>query len=276
MKSKVFRTLRHAPAYLLLLFTTVLALMPFYIMFIMGTYKNEDIFKGLKLLPGNYIAKNFETILQGNVIRPYLNSLFISVLSMIVCVLVSSLIGYGMSKFRFRGKKFLMTVLLATLVMPYQISMAGYMMEMRWFQLNNTLWPMILVFIANPFGAFWMTQYIGSAIPDSIIESARIDGSGELRLFLTIVFPMIKPATITLALLVFLWSWNNFLIPLVFVTDPRQYTLPIFISTLGGAYRVDYAAKMLNLTLATIPVLVFFSIFSKYLIKGMTIGAVKE
>ncbi len=276
MKLKLFRTLMRLPAYLLLLFTTVLALTPFYIMFIMGTYKNEDIFTGLKLLPGDYIAKNFETILQGNVIRPYLNSLFISVLSMIICVLVSSLIGYGMSKFRFRGKKLLMTVLLATLVMPYQISMAGYMMEMRWFHLNNTLWPMILVFIANPFGAFWMTQYIGSAIPDSIIESARIDGSGELRLFLTIVFPMIKPATITLALLVFLWSWNNFLIPLVFVTDPKQYTLPIFISTLGGAYRVDYAAKMLNLTLATIPVLVFFSIFSKYLIKGMTIGAVKE
>ena len=276
MKLKLSRTLMRLPAYLLLLFTTVLALTPFYIMFIMGTYKNEDIFTGLKLLPGDYIAKNFETILQGNVIRPYLNSLFISVLSMIICVLVSSLIGYGMSKFRFRGKKLLITVLLATLVMPYQISMAGYMMEMRWFHLNNTLWPMILVFIANPFGAFWMTQYIGSAIPDSIIESARIDGSGELRLFLTIVFPMIKPATITLALLVFLWSWNNFLIPLVFVTDPKQYTLPIFISTLGGAYRVDYAAKMLNLTLATIPVLVFFSIFSKYLIKGMTIGAVKE
>lgn len=276
MKLKLSRTLMRLPAYLLLLFTTILALTPFYIMFIMGTYKNEDIFTGLKLLPGDYIAKNLETILQGNVIRPYLNSLFISVLSMIICVLVSSLIGYGMSKFRFRGKKLLMTVLLATLVMPYQISMAGYMMEMRWFHLNNTLWPMILVFIANPFGAFWMTQYIGSAIPDSIIESARIDGSGELRLFLTIVFPMIKPATITLALLVFLWSWNNFLIPLVFVTDPKQYTLPIFISTLGGAYRVDYAAKMLNLTLATIPVLVFFSIFSKYLIKGMTIGAVKE
>lgn len=276
MKLKLSRTLMRVPAYLLLLFTTVLSLMPFYIMFIMGTYKNEDIFKGLKLLPGDYIAKNFETILQGNVIRPYLNSLFISVLSMIICVLVSSLIGYGMSKFYFRGKKLLMTVLMATLVMPYQISMAGYMMEMRWFHLNDTLWPMILVFIANPFGAFWMTQYIESAIPDSIIESARIDGSGELRLFLMIVFPMIKPATITLALLVFLWSWNNFLIPLVFVTDPKQYTLPIFISTLGGAYRVDYAAKMLNLTLATIPVLVFFSIFSKYLIKGMTIGAVKE
>lgn len=276
MKPKIFRRLTRIPAYLLLLFTTVLALLPFYIMFIMGTYKNEDIFKGLKMLPGDYVLENFKTILQGNVVRPYLNSLFISIVSMIVCVLVSAMIGYGMSRFQFKGKKMLMTILLATLVMPYQISMAGYMMEMRWMNLNDTLWPMILVFVANPFGAFWMTQYIGSAVPESIIESARIDGCGEFRLFLTIVFPMIKPATITLALLVFLWSWNNFLIPLVFVTDPKQYTLPIFISTLGGAYRIDYAAKMLNLTLATIPVLIFFSIFSKYLIKGMTIGAVKE
>ena len=92
----------------------------------------------------------------------------------------------------------------------------------------------------------------------------------------TIVLPIIKPAIITLGLLIFLWSWNNFIIPLVFVSDPNQYTLPLFVSTLGGSYRIDYAAKLLNLTIATIPVLVFFSIFSKYLIKGMTIGAVKE
>ena len=121
-----------------------------------------------------------------------------------------------------------------------------------------------------------MTQYIGSSIPDTIIESARIDGASEFRIFATIVLPIIKPAIITLGLLIFLWSWNNFIIPLVFVSDPNQYTLPLFVSTLGGSYRIDYAAKLLNLTIATIPVLVFFSIFSKYLIKGMTIGAVKE
>ena len=121
-----------------------------------------------------------------------------------------------------------------------------------------------------------MTQYIGSAVPSSLIESAEMDGAGHFRIFMTIVFPIIKPAVITLGLLIFLWSWNNFLIPLVFVADPRQYTIPLFVSTLGGAYRIDYAAKLLNLTIATIPVLVFFSIFSKYLIKGMTIGAIKE
>lgn len=273
---KMHKMLPRIPAYLLLVLTTIMALLPFYIMLIMGTYKNEEIFTGLKLLPGTYLLENFKTILQGNVFTPYLNSLFISIISVVACTFVSSLLGYGMAKFRFKGRKLLLTILIATLTMPYQISLAGYMMEMRWMGLNNSLWPMILVFLANPFGAFWMTQYIGSAVPDSIIESARIDGCSEFRLFCSIVLPIIKPAIITLALLVFLWSWNNFLIPLVFVTDPQQYTLPLFISTLGGSYRVDYAAKMLNLTLATIPVLVFFSLFSKYLIKGMTIGAIKE
>ena len=264
------------PAYLLLLITSVVSLVPFYIMFIMGTYKNEDIFKGLRLLPGNYLPQNFQTIMQGNVLQPYFNSLFISLFSMVSCVFVSALCGYGLSKFRFKGRKVFFRILLITLMMPYQISLSGYLMEMRWFHLNNTLWPMIFVFFANPFGAFWMTQYIGSAVPSSLIESAEMDGAGHFRIFMTIVFPIIKPAVITLGLLIFLWSWNNFLIPLVFVADPRQYTIPLFVSTLGGAYRIDYAAKLLNLTIATIPVLVFFSIFSKYLIKGMTIGAIKE
>jgi multiple sugar transport system permease protein/cellobiose transport system permease protein len=214
--------------------------------------------------------------MQGNVLTPYFNSLFISIMSVVSCVFISSMLGYGMSKFRFKGRKLLLTILVATLAMPYQINMAGYMMEMRWMGLNNTLWPMVLLFFANPFGAFWMTQYIGTAIPDSLIESAKIDGCSDFRLFCTIVLPLVKPAVITLALLVFLWSWNSFFIPLVFVTDPAQYTLTLFISTLGGSYRVDYAAKMLNLVLATLPVLAFFSIFSKYLIKGMTIGAIKE
>ncbi len=276
MKEKAKIRLIRIPAYLLLAITSVLALVPFYIMFIMGTYKNEDIFKGLRLLPGNYLAQNIQTILQGDVFTPYLNSMFISIVSMVSCILVSALCGYGMSKFRFKGRTVFLRILMITLMMPYQISLAGYLMEMRWLHLNNTLWPMIFVFFANPFGAFWMTQYIGSSIPDTIIESARIDGASEFRIFATIVLPIIKPAIITLGLLIFLWSWNNFIIPLVFVSDPNQYTLPLFVSTLGGSYRIDYAAKLLNLTIATIPVLVFFSIFSKYLIKGMTIGAVKE
>lgn len=276
MKEKVKYRIARIPAYFLVTVTSIVALIPFYIMFIMGTYKNEDIFKGLRLLPGNYIKENFNTILQGDVLTPYMNSIMISVVSVVSCIFVSSLCGYGLSKFQFKGKKVFKQILMITLMMPYQISLAGYLMEMRWVGLNNTLWPMIFVFFANPFGAYWMTQYIGTAIPDSLVESAKIDGASEMRIFLTIVFPLTKPALITLALLIFLWSWNNFIIPLVFIADPRQYTLPLFISTLGGSYRIDYAARLLNLTLATIPVLVFFSIFSKYLIKGMTIGAIKE
>ena len=276
MDPKRKRFLVRLPAYLLLCVTSVLALVPFYIMFIMGTYKNEDIFTGLRLLPGTYLIENFKTILQGDVFTPYFNSVFISIVSVASCIFVSALCGYGMSRFEFKGRKLFLRILMITLMMPYQISMAGYLMEMRWLHMNNSLWPMIFVFFANPFGAFWMTRYIGSSVPETIIESARIDGASEFRIFMTIVIPIIKPAIITLGLLIFLWSWNNFLIPLVFVADPKHYTLPLFVSTLGGAYRIDYAAKLLNLTVATIPVLIFFLIFSKYLIKGMTIGAVKE
>ncbi|MEI3195776.1 MAG: carbohydrate ABC transporter permease [Lachnospiraceae bacterium] len=276
MGDKMKYRLAKIPAYVFISITSITAVIPFYIMFVMGTYKNEDIFKGLRVVPGDYIAENFETIMQGDVLTPYINSISISLLSVISCIFISSLCGYGLSKFDFKGKKIFKQILMITLMMPYQISLAGYLMEMKWFGLNNTIWPMIFVFFANPFGAYWMTQYIGTAIPGSLIESARIDGAGEFRIYSTIVFPLTKPAIITLSLLIFLWSWNNFIIPLVFVTDPKQYTLPLFISTLGGAYRVDYAAKLLNLTLATIPVLVFFSVFSKYLIKGMTVGALKE
>ena len=276
MGDKMKYRLAKIPAYVFISITSITAVIPFYIMFVMGTYKNEDIFKGLRVVPGDYIAENFETIMQGDVLTPYINSISISLLSVISCIFISSLCGYGLSKFDFKGKKIFKQILMITLMMPYQISLAGYLMEMNWFGLNNTIWPMIFVFFANPFGAYWMTQYIGTAIPGSLIESARIDGAGEFRIYSTIVFPLTKPAIITLSLLIFLWSWNNFIIPLVFVTDPKQYTLPLFISTLGGAYRVDYAAKLLNLTLATIPVLVFFSVFSKYLIKGMTVGALKE
>ena len=152
MKEKAKIRLIRIPAYLLLAITSVLALVPFYIMFIMGTYKNEDIFKGLRLLPGNYLAQNIQTILQGDVFTPYLNSMFISIVSMVSCILVSALCGYGMSKFRFKGRTVFLRILMITLMMPYQISLAGYLMEMRWLHLNNTLWPMILCFSPTPSG----------------------------------------------------------------------------------------------------------------------------
>ena len=134
---------------------------------------------------------------------------------------------------------------------------------------------MILIWLANGFGAYWMMQYIESSFPLELVESARVDGSGEIHTFFRIVLPCIKPGLLTLILLIFLWSWNSYLVPLVFVNDNSTMTIPIYIKSLGNAYMTDYAAQITGLTIATIPLLLLFIAGSKNFIKGLTAGAVK-
>lgn len=134
---------------------------------------------------------------------------------------------------------------------------------------------MIFVWFAHGFGAFWMIQFIQTSVPMEIIESARIDGSGEFSTFLKIAFPCIKPAVTTLSLLVFLGSWNSYLYPLVFSNREELYTIPIFIKSLSNMYRTDYGAQLVGLSLSIVPVVILFVICSKTFIKGLTAGAVK-
>lgn len=120
-----------------------------------------------------------------------------------------------------------------------------------------------------------MMQFMESSLPLEIVESARIDGSNELNTFFKVVFPCIKPGIVTLVLLIFLWSWNSYLIPLVFVNDNTVMTIPIFIKSLGNAYRTDYGAQLTGLAVATIPLLLIFIFGSRSFIQGLTAGAVK-
>ena len=120
-----------------------------------------------------------------------------------------------------------------------------------------------------------MTQYLKSSLQIELIESARLDGCGEIRIFLNIVMPCIKPAIITLCLLIFLWSWNSYLLPLVMVNKAENYTIPLFIQTLGNEHKVDIAAQITGLLIAVIPLILAFAIFSKDFIRGLTEGAVK-
>ncbi len=264
-----------AGSYLLLGIISLISLTPFYFMVVMSTYKTENIFKGLPLLPSNYMAENIKTVFASNFVQTYGNSLFISAMSMLVCVLVSAMMGYAMTVYQFRFKKLLKSFLMLTMMAPTQIGIIGYMIEMRTMHLTGTLWPMIFLWFANGFGAFWMIQFIGTALPAEIVESARIDGAGELRIFSQMVFPCIKPGILTLCLLIFLWSWNSYLVPLVFVNTEKLNTIPIFIKGLANAYRTDYGAQLTGLVFATVPLLLMFIIGSKNFITGLTAGAVK-
>jgi multiple sugar transport system permease protein/cellobiose transport system permease protein len=261
--------------YVIVLMITTFSLFPFYVMVMMGTHLSEDLFRGIKLYPGNYLFDNMKTILAVNFQRYYLNSLYISAVATIGGVLICALTGFTFAKYEFRFKNLLFFIVLGTLMVPNELGLVGFVIEMRWLGLFNTHWPLMIPPMANAFGVFWLMQYIKSAIPNEILESARIDGSSDIRMFFQIVLPNITPALITIFLVLFLWSWRSYMIPLVMLNKVELYTIPLAITMLSNMFRVDYAAQNLALTIATIPMVIIFAIGSKHLIRGLMAGSVK-
>ena len=259
----------------LLIMASAVSFLPFYLLIIMSSYTTEQIFTGLKLVPGDFFQSNLRLVLSDNFFGAYLNSLIVSVSSTVLGLLICSMAGHALSAYKFKRRNVMYRLILVTMMVPTQISIIGYMIEMRNLHLSNTLFPLILVWTYSGFGAFWMTQYMTGSVSQEIIQSARVDGSGEMRTFFAIVLPMILPALGTLGLLIFLWSWNNYMLPLVMVNKASLYTIPLYISSLGSAYRTDYAARMMGLLLATAPLLLVFILGSKSIVKGLTTGAVK-
>ena len=267
--------LSKVPVYIVVVIFSLFALIPFYIMIIMGTYFSEDLYTGLKLLPGNYFMQNLHTVLAQHFYIYYANSLIVSCSNTVLALFISALTGFTFAKYNFKGKNVLFLCIICTLMIPDQLGLIGYVVEMRYLHMINTLFPLIFWGMANAFGVFWMRQYISSAIPNELLESAKLDGCNDFRVFAQIVFPIIKPASITLFLLFFLWSWNNYLLPLVTINSQNNYTIPLSISLISSEYRTDYAARVLALTISTIPILLIFAFGSKYLIKGLVGGSVK-
>lgn len=263
------------PLWLFMGVLSICALLPFYMMIIMGTHYSEDLYSGVKLFFGKYFVENFKTVMKQNFPLYYWNSLVVAVCNTVGGLLVSALTGYAFAKYEFRGKKVLFTVIVATLAIPQQLGLIGFVMEMRWIGMNNTLFPLIVSGMANAFGVFWMRQFIETSVPDEIIESGRIDGCREFGIFFRLILPIIRPALITIFLLLFLWSWNSYMTPLVMISDQKLYTIPLSIALISSEYRTDYAARILALSMGTIPILVLFGCGSKYLIRGLVAGSVK-
>jgi multiple sugar transport system permease protein/cellobiose transport system permease protein len=254
---------------------SLISMIPFWLMFSMSTYQSEMIFQNNPLIPSNYFMENVKTIFSSNFSRAYLNSFIISISAMLFSTLICAMVGYAMNVYHFKAKRIFYTLIMMTMMVPTQIGIIGYMIEMRNVHLNNTLLPLIFVWLASGLGAYWMISFVQSSLPLELVESARIDGATEFRIFFRIAMPCIIPGLLTLCLLQFLWSWNSYMYPLVFVNKKENYTIPIFVKSLASAFRTDYGAQLCGLTLSTIPILILFSIGSKNFIKGLTAGAVK-
>jgi multiple sugar transport system permease protein/cellobiose transport system permease protein len=272
---KVRISFSYAIVFVFIICMTILSVIPFYFMIITGTYVNEAIYTGIKLLPGGYFLKNLHTVMSTNFMLFYKNSLIVALAATIGVMATSCLAGFAFAKMKFPGKNALFLFVLGTIMIPNQMGLVGLAIEMRTFRFINTHLALILPSLANAFGVFWMKQYIESSVPNEILESANIDGCNMLTAFIRIVLPISRSALITLFLFYFLWAWNDYLVPLVMINNQDLYTIPLAIAILGQLHRTDYAARILALTLATIPVLIIFSFGSKYLIRGMVAGSLK-
>ncbi|QOV18685.1 carbohydrate ABC transporter permease [Blautia liquoris] len=258
-----------------LILMTVVMFFPLYIVFVMGTYYSEDIFKGLPILPGNYLIENIKMVISKGYFKAYFNSVLVSVCSVILSVLISCMIGFALAKYNFKLKKIIFGFIMAIMMIPGQIAMIGYMLEMRKMELLNTLLPLVFTWSAHPLGAFLMMQFISDGVPDELLESGRLDGCSEPGILFRIVVPCVKPGILTLAMLVFLSSWNNYILPVILINKQELFTIPLMINNLSNSFRSDYGAIMCALAFSILPMIIIFSLCSKTFIKGIVAGAVK-
>lgn len=206
--------------------------------------------------------------------RNALNSFVLATAVTLVSVLFNAMAGYAFAKLRFRGRRRLFQVLTAALVIPAQVTMLPLFLMLRSVGLVNTYWGVILPAAASIFGIFLVRQYALS-IPDDLLEAARIDGAGEATIFVKLVLPLCRPILVTLAVFTFLATWNDFLWPLIVMTDKTMYTLPVALANLEGEHHQDLELMVSGAVLTMLPVLVLFLSLQRHYLEGIMLGSSK-
>ena len=205
----------------------------------------------------------------------FLNSAIVAIAVTLGNLLFCSMLGYALAKLSFPGKKALFTIVLGTLMVPGVVTFVPLFVLTTKMGLSNSLIGMILPFLAAPFGVFLMRQYI-SALPDELIQAARIDGAGELRIFASVILPLCGPALATLGILTFLGSWNNFLWPLVVAQTEDKYTLPVALALYAvGQNATQYGLLLAGSVVVVIPVLALFLLLQRHIMQGIAMTGIK-
>jgi len=263
--------------YLVLAAVSAFMVFPFVWMLVSSLKPFTEIFAGTHFLPQHWTLHNFSSFFQqADAGRAIWNSFYIATSTTALSLFLCALGGYGFAKFRFFGRNFLFGFVIATLAVPFAVIVVPLFVMMRnTFQWVDTPWPLIIPWAANAFGIFFMRQYMLS-IPDEILDAARVDGASEPRIFLRIVLPVCKPALVSLGIIVFIASWNNFLWPLVVLPSPHNWTLPLVLRSLQGPPgRTPYDVLMAGSVVSTLPLVIGFLVFQRRLVSGIMAGGVK-
>lgn len=267
-------------AYVFCILLAIISLLPFVIMIINSTRSTTQIQQhAISLVPSTHLLENFK-VLTGKTFDPikgFINSMIISCGATICTVYFSTMTAYALVAYDWRLRKPFFTMIMCVLMIPAQVTTIGFYQFMYSIGMTNNFLALILPAIASPTTVFFMRQFMIPSLPMEILQSARIDGAGEFRIFNQIVLPMMKPAMATQAIFAFVSSWNNLFLPLILLTKNDKYTMPIMVSLLNGdIYKTEYGAVYLGLLLTVLPLFVIYFLLSKYIIAGVALGGVKE
>jgi multiple sugar transport system permease protein len=260
--------------------TTVLALIVFIplLWMTLSSFKSVDetLTPIVRWLPSQWHFSNYSQVFSDNQFGVYFkNSVIVSFSVTAMNLLVSSLAGYGLAKFKFPGRTLLLLFFLAILMIPFQVIMIPVYIVVREFGWINTYWGLIIPAGVSAFGVFFMRQTI-STLPDELFEAARLDGAGELLIYTRILLPLSSPSLAALGVLTFLGSWNNLLWPLLVVQSDSLKTLPLGLAQMAtGQYGVQYNLLMTGAVISSIPVMLVFLATRSYFVRGIAVGAIK-
>jgi cellobiose transport system permease protein len=264
-------------AHFLLVLAVLISVFPFVWTIVMATNTTKDIYKSPpKLTFGSHLLENIRNVLNTiDFFGSMLNTIIIASVTTVLVLFVDSLAAFAFAKFDFPGRKLLFGTLLVFMMLPLQLAVLPQfilMSELGWVgMLKALVWPAL----ANAFGIFWLRQYIENGVPDELLDAARIDGAGFFRQYWNVALPMIKPALSFLAIYVFVNAWNDYVWPLIVLTDPDRVTLQVELAQLNLGHNTDYSMVMAGVLMAALPLVVVFSIFARGFIAGATEGAVQ-
>lgn len=270
---------RRALAYIVLVIMSFLCLFWFYILFVNATRSKGELTQGFTLLPSTHLIQNWKGVMAGTlpVVRGMINSLIVATCSAVLCTYFSTMTAYAIHVYDFKSKKFMFTFILAIMTIPTQVTALGFIQLVADMKLEDNFIPLIIPAIAAPATFFYMKQYMESALPLSLVEAARIDGSGEFRTFNSIVLPLMKPAIAVQAIFTFVANWNNYFTPALVLHDDKMKTLPILIAQLRSAdfLKFDMGQVYVTIAFSIFPVIIVYLFLSKYIVQGVAMGSVK-
>ncbi len=269
--------------YVVVIFFSILAIIPFWFMFMNATWDTMSIQRGIKLWPNpngfKQLATNWTNLQERasfSFAIGFKNSFIISVSSTLLTVYFSALTAYGLTVYNFKGRKTIFAIIVGVMMVPTAVNITGFYRMMSSMHLLGTKWPLILPAIAAPSTVFFIKQYLETSLSMEIVEASRIDGAREFYTFNRICLPIMVPALATQGIFSFLGSWNNFFAPSILLSRNEDKTLPLMVAQLYGDRYTDYGMIYMGLSASVLPIVIVYAFLQRYIISGVAAGGVKE